>query len=151
RRYFFLNPFTLAVRGQHIGRYGRDAEAQIDGERIFNDLYLGQPWYVRGYYGVWEDCNASRGQSQDCDVLQQLLGSKIGVASAELRFPLIRQLVIGNAIGFPPIEGVIFGDAGIAWTDDTEPTFIRGIPTSVSERGIMTSAGVGARINLLGM
>ncbi|HUE95219.1 MAG TPA: hypothetical protein VMN39_01080 [Longimicrobiaceae bacterium] len=151
RRYLFFNPFTLAVRGLHTGRYGPDAEAQVDGERIFNDLYLGQPWYVRGYYGVWNDCNQSRGQSNDCAVLQQLLGSRIGVASAELRFPLIRQLVVGTGIGFPPIEGVVFGDAGLAWTRATSPTFIRGVPSSSADRGIMTSAGVGARINLLGM
>src|SRR5690606_40485244 len=27
RRYFFRNPFTLAVRGLHYGRYGRDGES----------------------------------------------------------------------------------------------------------------------------
>lgn len=151
RRYLFANPFTLAVRGLHVGRYGRDAEATRDGEEVFQDLYLGQPWYVRGYSNVWQDCQENRGSTNDCTVLSQLLGSRIAVASAELRFPLIRQLVIGNAIGLPPIEGVLFGDAGISWGQDSNPTFIRGVPSASNERGIMTSAGVGARINLLGI
>src|SRR5690606_35838588 len=87
RKYHFLNPFTLAVRGLHIGRYGRDAESLVDGQRVFQDMYLGQPWYVRGYYGVWSDCqnSGSSGDTQSCEVLQQLLGSRLGVVSGEIR------------------------------------------------------------------
>jgi Tol biopolymer transport system component len=152
RRYLFANPFTLAVRGLHIGRYGRDAEATVDERRVFDDIYLGQPWYVRGYYGVWNDCNRSQGLSSDCDVLTQLFGSRIGVMSAELRFPLIRQLVVGTSMGFPPIEGFLFADAGVAWNKDIPATFSTGVPSDpLLERGIMSSAGVGARLNLFGM
>jgi Tol biopolymer transport system component len=151
RRYFFASPFTLAVRGLHLGRYGRDAEVTTEGQQLFNDLYLGQPWYVRGYLGTWNSC-LSRPGSHDCQVVDQLFGSRVGVASAELRFPLIRQLVVGTAIPFPPIEGIAFADAGIAWTQDSAPRFVQGLPADpTAERGIMTSAGVGARINLLGM
>ncbi|MEX0911784.1 MAG: hypothetical protein WD031_00020, partial [Gemmatimonadota bacterium] len=151
RRYLFMSPFTFAVRGMHIGRYGRDAEATVDGESVFQDVYLGQPWYVRGYYNVWNECVQSQSQGNDCTVLTQLLGSRLGVVSAELRFPLIQQLVIGSSLGLPPIEGFVFGDAGMAWTQSTTPTFVRGIPSDMTERGIMTSAGVGARINLFGI
>jgi len=150
RRYFFMNPFTLAVRGLHIGRYGRDSEATVDDRRVFQDLYLGQPWYVRGYYNVWNECQNTQGMGPDCEVLSQLFGSRLGVASAELRFPLIRQLVIGTSFGLPPIEGFIFGDAGVAWTRSTSPTLTRGVAAVDDERGVMTSAGVGARMNLFG-
>jgi Tol biopolymer transport system component len=51
RHYFFANPFTLAVRGLHAGRYGRDAEATVEGRTVFQETYLGQPWYVRGTMG----------------------------------------------------------------------------------------------------
>jgi Tol biopolymer transport system component len=152
RRYLFANPFTLAVRGLHLGRYGPDAEGTIDERRVFDDIYLGQPWYVRGYYGVWNDCNQAQGRGQDCDVLTQLFGSRIGVASAELRFPLIRQLVVGTSLGLPPIEGFLFADAGLAWNSGNEARFELGLPQNLdAQRGIMSSAGAGARVNLFGM
>jgi hypothetical protein len=151
RRYLFVRPFTLAMRGMHLGRYGRDAEATQNGQNIFESLYIGQPWFVRGYSSVWDDCTTSTESDADCDVLSQLFGSRIGVANVELRFPLINQLVVGSSMGFPPIEGFLFADAGIAWTKGTSPTFERGVPASTSERGFMTSAGVGARINLFGL
>lgn len=150
RRYFYAAPFTFAVRGLHIGRYGRDAEAQMDGNNVFQDYYLGQPWYVRGYNDVYSDC-LQAGQGNVCELLNNLLGSRMAVASAELRFPLFTQLVVGSSLGLPPIEGIIFGDAGIAWDKSTTPVFRRGVPLDTSERGIISSAGVGARVNLLGL
>jgi hypothetical protein len=70
--------------------------------------------------------------------------------SGEIRVPLIRQLVIGS-IGFPPIETFVFGDAGLSWSRSTSPSLVRGVPSDPLERGIMTSAGVGARLNVLGL
>src|SRR5690606_20102325 len=152
RKYFFWNPFTLAVRGMHIGRYGRDAEGTVDGQQVFNDFYLGQSWYIRGYEDVYSRClNGGQRRDNSCEVLPGLLGSRLGLVNAEIRFPLIRQLVIGSSLGLPPIEGFVFGDAGIAWDAETTPTFVRGIPDDPTERGILTSAGVGARINLFGV
>ncbi|MEX2582548.1 MAG: peptidase S9 [Gemmatimonadota bacterium] len=152
RRYLFLRPFTLAVRGMHIGRYGRDAEGLVDGQSVFNDFFLGQPWYIRGYQDVYSRClGGAQTVDNSCEVLPSLLGSRIGVLNAELRFPLIRQLVIGSSFGLPPIEGIVFGDAGIAWNSDTTPTLRRGIPLDPGERGFLTSAGAGARINLFGV
>ena len=72
------------------------------------------------------------------------------VAKAELRFPLVRQLVLGNVMALPPIEGFMFFDAGAAWNSETTPVFYNGVPELSNERGIMTSAGAGARINLFG-
>jgi outer membrane protein assembly factor BamA len=71
------------------------------------------------------------------------------VAKAELRFPLIRALVIGP-IGFPPIEGFGFFDAGTSWSKGNSLSFTRGVPADPNERGFLTSAGFGARANLLG-
>ena len=118
-------------------------------------MYLGQPWYVRGYYGAWDDCQI---QSQDanpsadasCALLGQLLGSRLGVVSGEIRVPLIQQIVIG-ALAFPPIETFVFGDAGLTWSSTTNPTLTRGVPNDPTDRGIVTSAGVGARVNVLGL
>ncbi|MQA91330.1 MAG: BamA/TamA family outer membrane protein [Gemmatimonas sp.] len=150
RRYFFLNPFTLAVRGMHVGRYGRDSEGIVDDQQVLADYYLGQAWYIRGYQDVYNRCR-SDGEISSCELTSSLLGSRIGVVNAELRFPLIRQLVIGSSFGLPPIEGIIFGDAGVAWDRFTSPIFERGVPENQDERGILTSAGVGARVNLFGI
>jgi hypothetical protein len=68
RRYLFARPFTLAVRGFHFGRYGPDAEGTEDGQRIFNDMDLGQPSLVRGYLNAFSRC---RDEGRSCDVLNQ--------------------------------------------------------------------------------
>ena len=48
--------------------------------------------------------------------MDQLIGSKIAVVNAELRFPLTRSLVLGFLpVGLPPIEGALFYDMGLAW------------------------------------
>jgi outer membrane protein assembly factor BamA len=148
RRYLFFNPFTLAVRGLHFGRYGRDFAA-------FRDMYIGYPWFVRGYdpNDVERQCRqATQGTCQ----LELLSGQRIGVVNAELRFPLIRSLVLGVApIGFPPIEGFLFADAGTAWGRtaaglETSPVFERPGGQDPADRPIFTSIGMGARINVFG-
>ncbi|HET7275449.1 MAG TPA: hypothetical protein VFI91_09830, partial [Longimicrobiaceae bacterium] len=160
RKYFWWRPFTFAVRGLHFGRYGPNADGVTDeGEDVFNDIYLGAPSLVRGYGNTYSDCRSADTADERqiaCETLPQLLGSRIGIASAEIRFPLLQNVVIGSAIGLPPIEGLLFYDAGIAWSNDIDPVFQRGIPRNdtgeplLSEHGIVTSAGVGARINLFG-
>jgi Tol biopolymer transport system component len=158
RKYFFLRPVTLAVRGWHFGRYGRD-------EALLSPIYLGYPQIMRGYsYGSVSDrCSqqlSTPGSSLDeCDTLNQLIGSRFAVANVELRFPLLRQAVIGGGLGLPPIEGFGFFDAGTAFGKvrdntgalvTTRPTFRRGITDDFTERALFTSAGLGARINLFG-
>jgi Tol biopolymer transport system component len=151
RKYFFLRPFTLAGRGMHFGRYGSESRTDVFGR----GTYLGYPSLVRGYYGVYDDCR-NGGNPNTCALLDQLFGSRIGVFNAELRFPLIRALVLGTGnIGFPPIEGFFFADAGVAWGRnsqglETSPVFGRGIQENPLERGFLTSAGVGMRANLFG-
>jgi Tol biopolymer transport system component len=156
RQYLFARPFTLAVRAMHVGRYGRD-------EHRVGAIYLGWPFLIRGYdrSSLARSCDQSlpRG-SRDCDLyFDELLGSRIAVANVELRVPLVRPQVVRNAIGLPPIDGFAFVDAGAAWGRvqfnqnlivDTRPTFRRGVQEGVVDRGVVTSAGVGARINLFG-
>jgi len=158
RRYLFLRPLTLAVRGWHFGRYGRD-------EALLSPIFLGYPQIMRGYsYGsISDSCGEQLGTSgsdlSECNTLNQLVGSRFAVANVELRFPLVRQAVVGGGLGLPPIEGFGFFDAGTAYGDvqgnngivsSTRPTFRRGITADPTERALFTSAGVGARINLFG-
>ncbi|HEV2146227.1 MAG TPA: hypothetical protein VGR37_02300 [Longimicrobiaceae bacterium] len=143
RRYLWLRPFALAFQGLHFGRYGADAEGS------FYPLFLGQPSLVRGYYGLLGDCRADP-QACDEDVVELLFGSRIGVAKAELRLPVLAQVRLGGGIPLPPIEGFAFADAGVAWAQDLSPAFGRGPQLDDGDRGFVTSAGVGLRINLLG-
>jgi Tol biopolymer transport system component len=156
RRYFFLRPFTLAVRAMHVGRYGRD-------EHRVGAIYLGWPFLIRGYgrENVAEACAPTLPDGgAECDLyFDELTGSRVGLANVELRVPLIRQLVVGNTLGLPPVEGFLFADAGSAWGKvqdgsgqivESSPTFRRGIQPGAGDRGILTSAGVGARVNLFG-
>ncbi|MBW3655039.1 MAG: peptidase S9, partial [Gemmatimonadetes bacterium] len=167
RRYFFLRPFTLAVRGMHVGRYGRD-------EHLVGNLYLGWPFLMRGYgqSDVRDACSRDFERNQEgalegteCTLYRdELIGTRIGVANVELRVPVIGQLVLGNSIGLPPVEGFAFADAGTAWgntllqdlfTGDqelvrTSPNFRRGVAAGPGDRGVLTSVGVGGRVNLFG-
>ena len=114
RRYLFARPFTLAVRGLFFGRFGRDAD-------LFPQ-FLGNTELLRGYTAgsiLNNEClnpSSSSNGLTGCSNLDQLVGSKIAVFNAELRFPLTRTLVLGFLpVGLPPIEGALFYDIGLAW------------------------------------
>src|SRR5260370_83017 len=118
RRYFFARPFTLAVRGLFVGRFGRDGD-------LFPQ-FLGSTELVRGYAAgslINNECLTQPmspvGQT-GCPALDQLIGSRLAVANVELRFPLTRSLVLGFLpVGLPPIEGALFYDMGLAWSSNS--------------------------------
>ena len=146
RRYFFLRPMTFAVRGLHFGRYGGDAESDA-----LSPLYVGSTSLVRGYSSGSIDvteCTQTAGSS--CPEFDRLNGSRLAVASLELRIPLLGTERFGlvDAGGFLPVEVALFGDAGAAWTEDegVEWKFDR----DTIERVPVFSAGATARLNLLG-
>ncbi|HYW31213.1 MAG TPA: hypothetical protein VE869_06860 [Gemmatimonas sp.] len=122
RRYFFKRPFTLAVRGLHYGRYG----AGSDDPRL-QELYVGQGTLVRGYnandFRV-EECRAPEGAADGCPQFTRLRGTRIGVASMELRIPLLgtEQLGLIN-LPYIPLEIAPFVDAGVAWSRGNTPDF----------------------------
>ena len=156
RRYFFARPFTLAVRGLLFDRFGRDAN-------VFPQ-FLGSTELLRGYTAgsiLNNEClnpSSSSNGYTGCSNLDQLIGSKIAVFNAELRFPLTRSLVLGFLpIGLPPIEGALFYDMGLAWNS----TSCNGSPGScvVWNRGgqdpevyraPLRSWGGSIRVNFLG-
>lgn len=130
-----VRPFTIAARLLHFGRYGSGAD---DG-RLY-PLYIGDPGLVRGY--DYNSISASE-IAADSTLYNRLLGSKILVGNLELRFPLFGVFGLGSGYyGFFPIEFAAFYDAGVTWHNGVKP-FSQDKPVS--------SAGVGLRINLLGM
>ncbi|MCL5030566.1 MAG: peptidase S9 [Bacteroidetes bacterium] len=126
-----VRPFTIALRALHFGRYGKSA----DDQRLTPE-YLGYPGLVRGY-----DFNSyNSGEAYD-----YLLGSKMLIGNAELRFPLLGAFGIGPGFyGYFPVEFGVFYDAGVAWSNDQKPSFMGG------NRKAVTSYGLALRANLFG-
>jgi Tol biopolymer transport system component len=153
RKYFMpLRPFTLAFRALHLGRYGKDAE-----DPRFYPLFIGYWDLVRGYESFSQAELAEyelTGQGFDYG---RLYGSRMIVANAEFRFPLLGVLGIGKGYyGAWPLEFFGFFDWGIAFAEnpgpfwggdtpeDVQPSFLGGNRMGVS------SAGFGVRTNLFG-
>src|SRR5439155_27023822 len=92
------------------------------------------------------------GGSTGCVALDQLIGSRVAVGNVELRFPLTRSLALGFLpIGFPPIEGAIFYDAGIAWQTGSKLKFKADSGDNLEiVRTPLQSWGASIRANVLG-
>jgi len=150
RRYLFFRPFTIAVRGMMFGRFGRDADRF--------PVFLGSPDLIRGYtagsFRSHECAVGAQTSSQTgCADLDQLIGSKIAIGNVELRFPLTRSLVLGFLpLGFPPIEGAIFYDIGMAWNDASIVKWQRGASENpLLVRTPLRSWGGSIRANVFGL
>lgn len=149
RQYFPIrfNSLTFAVRGLFNAAVGRD-------EEIF-PKYIGRPEYVRGYdranFGGYE-CTSTIGASASCNTVQ-LVGSRVAVANAELRFPLIRRFDLGSLpIGLPPVEGLLFYDAGLAWSKGQTVSLSKPANYNFETmRYPLTSYGFGLRVNLFNL
>ncbi len=164
RKYLFTRPpgfprrvpVTVAARVLHFGRYGSDAESGR-----LTPILLGNPQLVRGYNPRSFDTNETFGA-----IVDRIYGSRLAMASAEIRLPLLGVPQLG-LVSFPylPTELVLFGDAGFAWGE--APYFgISGPPvdgedlvcdvevacygSAFGDQKPILSAGVSARINLLG-
>jgi len=147
RKYFFFNPFTLAFRFLHYGRYGEDSNS----ERLA-PLILGYPDWIRGYdvnsFDNAECQNSAQGQN-GCPVFDRLIGSRVGIFNMEFRIPLFGNEQLG-LINFPylPTEISLFLDGGVAWSKGDKPKFT--LETPSTERIPVFSAGVAARFNVFG-
>lgn len=157
RRYLYREPVTLAFRGLHQGNYGA-TRGGFTGE--FGDFFvresLGDPYqlaFVRGYsFNSIRTEPTCRNNPSQCN-LERLYGTRVALGSTELRLPLLGPEVLGiSTFEYIPTDLVLFADAGVAWTEENfqELTFRTTIPgQSVSAKPV-TSAGVSARVNLLG-
>jgi hypothetical protein len=142
RRYFMpARPFTIALRALHYGRYGRDGED----ERL-SPLFVGYPGLVRGYEIESFDTSECVAEgTASCQAYDQLLGTRIAVVNAELRFPLLGLFGGRSYYGPFPVELAVFGDAGTAWTSGSAtPRFLGG------DRDWVRSVGGALRLNAFG-
>jgi Tol biopolymer transport system component len=143
RRYFRIaRPLTFAVRALHYGRYGGGAE-----DPRLQNMFLGYQALVRGYEPNSfspQECGPATEQFVGCPVFDRMMGSRIGVANAELRMPLLGFLGVIPSRSLPPVELAGFYDAGIAWGRVDRPRVLGG------DRASVKSYGATMRINLLG-
>ena len=146
RRYdHIVGPFTLATRALYFGRIGRDA----DRFRV----YLGSTDLLRGntsgsYYR--NECRTTDpGTYTGCIELDRLVGTQLAVGSAELRFPLLNSSFGFIPNGFPPIEGALFYDIGLAWNEGDKLKFNRAAGDDpIRVRTPAQTLGASARMNL---
>ena len=149
RRYdpILFNFLTVATRFTSVVRTGRD-------ESFFPN-YIGNPnslMWLRGYDRVNAldfGCQPSIGASGGCSNTE-LLGSRAFVASAELRFPLIRRFELGVLpIQLPPVDGAVFYDAGMAYSSGQTASLSRPANyNSANQRFLLRSYGYSIRLNL---
>ncbi|MEM9885652.1 MAG: hypothetical protein AAF849_07155 [Bacteroidota bacterium] len=145
RRYWRLQPFTLAAQIMHEGRYGRDAAA-------FFPVYLGFPWNIRGFNDRAIEAILQNNQI-DPNILA---GTKALIGKFEVRVPFTgpKQLSI-IPFNFLPTELALFADVGMTWrTFDDFNRDRRSLGLGDQEleafsRPLMT-AGASLRVNLFG-
>jgi Tol biopolymer transport system component len=161
RRYLYREPVTFAIRGLHRGNYGA-GEFQGELTDTFVRETLGDPYqsgFVRGYSfnSIFEEPKCQ--QQGICEV-GRLYGTRMALGSAEVRVPLLGPEVLSlSTFQYLPTDLVLFADAGVAWTgedlrelsfsSDTIADSGENVGGSVPAEPV-TSAGVSARVNVLG-
>ncbi len=140
RKYQRFNPVTIAIRGMHYARYGRDAN-------IFYPIYLGQnglAGMIHGYkYNELEILQEKYGIT-----FNQLAGSKIFITNFEVRLPFTgpEKLALIKS-KFLPTELNFFLDGGMAWNDYDQFDLEDNDPAKPL---FLMSTGLGLRVNLMG-
>jgi outer membrane protein assembly factor BamA len=140
---------TFAFRSLYYGRFGPDA----DDPRKLSPLYLGQETLIRGYdannFGPTECTPVNSAATQSgCAEIDRLLGSKIGVVNAEMRFPLFGVREFG-LINFLPANGrrsVLRRRRGVG---EGRLAVVR-VQSHTTKRVPVFSTGISARMNVLG-
>ena len=146
RRYdpVIFNYLTIASRLYTDLSIGRDEEAF--------PKYIARPDFVRGYdrnSTFYLACPVIGANPTNCSAVQ-LLGSRVAVANVEARFPLVRRLELGFLpFDLPPVDGLFFYDAGLAWSAGQTVYGSRPEGYDVNtQRYPLRSYGAGIRVNL---
>jgi hypothetical protein len=138
RRYFMpLRPLTIAVRVQHIGRYGPGA-----GDPRLLPLLWTLRDLVRGYAArdaAVDTCSTPA----SCGVFGEFTARRFAVSNIEVRLPLVGPLGRVSRSGGLPIDALAFFDMGAFWSRPTTTN------STVTLR-TLRSAGAGVRLNAAG-
>ncbi|MDZ4675451.1 MAG: BamA/TamA family outer membrane protein [Gemmatimonadota bacterium] len=144
RRYDpLIGPLTLATRLMYFGRIGRDAQ-------LFN-VFGGSTELIRGHtYGSYtrNECGFDNlNSATECRQFDALIGSQVGVASAEIRYHL--PVFIPGLT--PGLELAAFYDIGMVWNETSTVKWRRDPGDDPAQvRVPLQTFGGSARTNLLG-
>jgi Tol biopolymer transport system component len=149
RRYdpIIFNTITIATRFLGSASIGRD--------ELSFPKYIGLPEYVRGYdsenFSGFQ-CTSVLSSGSNCGQAA-LVGSRVAVFNAEVRFPIIRRFDLGGLpIGLPPVEGLFFYDAGLAWSTGQTVSLTKPAAYDLNlQRYPLRSYGFGLRVNLFNL
>lgn len=140
RQYFFTNPFSFAFRGIYYARYG-----QANFDFGSDQMFIGSEYLVRGYNVSQRELSA-----QENLTLDQLLGTRMTVFNAEIRFPFTgprRLALIKSGLFYSDLG--LFADAGLTWSKG-QPVELKWKPSG-SDASPIVSVGATLRINLFNM
>ena len=146
RRYdpILFSYLTVATRVMANVSTGRDADSLRK--------YIAYSDELPGYDGATFSSSQSSCPNTTTAALYRcspLLGSSMAMASAEVRFPIVRGGTIAGVIPIPAIEGAFFYDVGTAWFSGQSVALHRvRVQDPTNTRGLLTSHGVAIRINL---
>jgi hypothetical protein len=143
RKYIFLKPAAFAFRLMHRGRYGATGQ-----NNLMYPLYIGYPWYVRGYYGrSSQNLQQLGGQFVDYN---NMMGTRMVLGNVEFRLPFSgpERLALISSKYFIT-ELAFFFDGGVAWIEGEEPV-LKWQPDGNDERIPIFSTGASVRVNLFG-
>lgn len=143
-----FNYITFATRFTTSMSVGRD--------ELRFPKWIGRPDFIRGYnrenLGSVTCTGLPTDDGSSCNSVE-LIGSRVAFGNAELRFPVIRNFGGGRIpVGLPPIDGLFFYDAGVAWSKGQQVISRR--PDGydfATERALLQSYGFGVRMNLFGI
>ena len=141
RKYIRLSPVTLAFRGLGYLRFENDINSVYP-------LFVGNMGFVRGYDFAFSSGFNDILKNKD---IGQFLGSKIAVASFEIRLPFTgpgQLAVISTNALFTDLN--FFIDAGVAFDEFSHFSDGESINGQLLKPELAMSAGVSVRINLFG-
>ncbi len=145
RRYdpIIFNFITVATRFTSRMAVGRD--------EMETPVYIGRPELLRGYNR--ESCSQTGIDGQfdiDSCAAARLIGSRVAIANAEVRFPLIRQFYFAIIpFPLPPVDGLAFYDVGVAWSGSDDFEWSKPSSGNINDvRYPLRSYGFGVRVNL---
>ncbi len=139
-----FNYLTLAARFTSSLTIGRD-------EAVF-PKWVGRPDFIRGFNQSQAGfgCGAIAGGISCTD--DETVGSRVAFANLEARFPVLRRGFAGGYFGLPPIDGLVFYDAGLAWNQGQTVTWnTQANANPDTQRSVLSSYGAGVRMNLFGL
>jgi Tol biopolymer transport system component len=145
RKYFWLKPISLGFRALHYARSGEDADT-------FFPIYISQQGLVRGLdvYGSSNSAFTRYGLN-----INQLIGSKLMMANAEIRLPFTgpaKIAAIPSKLLFTELAA--FFDAGVAFDEYDQIEFASKrddvLNLEPDKSVVLLTAGLSLRVNIFG-